>query len=190
MWKCLLGERKSGKSVYIENYVKGINSETLYIATLPDLEMYRPAIIQHKKRRPPSWKCIELFNMDRKEILSFPYSNYRNIILDNLSYYILYQIYFHWEAFRAGCNEDVLSLIEKIATDVSATVYFIDTPINMDVLDSREQRFVLHFFNTIFEKADWIKKFVNKKNVCTLAVNEAKKYFFHTIAEKETVSYL
>ena len=180
MWKCLLGERKSGKSVYIENHIKETDQDALYIATLPELKLYRSAIMRHKQRRPLTWKCIELFKMDREEILDFPYSNYRNIILDNLSYYILYQIYFRWEVFCAKCNEDFLFLIEEFASYDSTTVYFIDTPVNMDVLDSREQSLVLHFFNTIFEKAGCIEKFENEKMVYTLALDEAKKYFFHT----------
>lgn len=183
MWKCLLGERNSGKSLYIENYVKETDAEALYIATLPELEIYKPAIIRHQKRRPLTWKCIELFKMNRAEILDFPYTGYRNIILDNLSYYILYQIYFHWEEFRAGCNEDIFLLIKKIASDAAAIVYFIDTPVDMDVLDSMEQRLVLLFFNAIFEKACSIEKFHNEKKVDTLSVDEAKKYFFRMSAE-------
>lgn len=183
MWKGLLGERGSGKSVYIENYVKKIDQGALYIATLPELKLYRSAIIRHKKRRPSTWKCIELFKMTREEILTFPYFDYRNIILDNLSYYILYQIYFNLEEFNAGYDENIILLIKEIASDDATIVYFIDTPVDMDVLDVREKGVVLHFFNAIFENAESIEKFQNEEKVYTMAVEEAKKYFFHTDVE-------
>lgn len=52
MWNCILGERKTGKSVYIENRVKEIDTEALYIATLPNIKRYQSVIEQHKNRRP------------------------------------------------------------------------------------------------------------------------------------------
>lgn len=179
MFKCTLGERNSGKSIFIENQVKRIDPNALYVATLPELEMYQNIISRHQKRRPALWDCIELFKMRKEEILTYPFQKYRNVILDNLSYYILFQIYFNKDNFINKLDERSFSFINQIAMDSSTIFYFIDTPINQNKLkDKYEKNIVRHFFAQILDKAAVIDKFYNENMIYQITSEEAKNYLF------------
>lgn len=179
MFTCLLGERNSGKSVFAEEKIKNEDEQALYIATLPELEMYREMIGRHQKRRPSSWKCIELFKMSMDEILAYPYQNYRNIILDNLSYYLLFQLYYNKDGFWQKCDERVFSLIDRLASDSGTMVYVIDTPIGQE-LSGEEGRAVCRIFTDILDKSVSIQRFFYKDKVIGMTAEEGKAYLLCT----------
>lgn len=179
MWNCVLGERKSGKSVYIEDQVKAADGEALYIATLPDLERYKSTIMQHKERRPVSWKCIELFKMSVEEILGYPYLDFRNILLDNLSYFILYNLYFNKERFLEKCDDRIFFLLETLAQTEDTVVHLIDTPVKMNVLYDDEKGCIVSLFNSIFDRTVKMEKFNNNREIRLLTIEEGKRYFYN-----------
>jgi len=181
MLRCTLGERKSGKSVFIEEQVKRIDKEALYIATLPDLNRYKETIRAHQRRRPSSWECIELFKMPIEEMLAYPYENYQNVILDNLSYYILFQLYFNADGFLRRCDEKIFSLIDRAAGHDRTMFYMIDTPIHRDVLEEDDETgIVRRLFTRILDKAMIIERFYKEDTVRQMSPEEGKKYLFHT----------
>ena len=181
MFWCILGERKSGKSVFVENRVKKTDNKALYIATLPELKMYKEIINAHQKRRPSSWECVELLEMSAEEILTYPYQKYQNVILDNLSYYALFQLCYNKEEFIKKCDERVLALIDRIAADSATTLYFIDTPINQDMFEHEDKNGVIRqLFARILDKAGVIERFYSGGTVCRPTVEEGKKYLFRT----------
>ena len=161
MFWCILGERKSGKSVFVENRVKKTDNKALYIATLPELKMYKEIINAHQKRRPSSWECVELLEMSAEEILTYPYQKYQEFI--------------------KKCDERVLALIDRIAADSATTLYFIDTPINQDMFEHEDKNGVIRqLFARILDKAGVIERFYSGGTVCRLTVEEGKKYLFRT----------
>lgn len=179
MWNCILGERKTGKSVYIENRVKEIDTEALYIATLPNIKRYQSVIEQHKNRRPSTWKCMDLFRLSAEEIRDYPYLEYKNIILDNLSYFLLYQIYFRKERFLEQCNDNFFALIEMLAQTKTTTVYLIDTPVRMGLLEEDERIWITYIFDSILEGAVKLEKFHDDGTTSILTVQESKTYFYN-----------
>lgn len=178
MFTCILGDRKLGKSIFVEDHIKQTDRNALYIATLPRLKMYEDTIREHQSRRLSSWDCVELFNMSAEEMLIFPYENYRNVILDNLSYYVLFQIYSNKSDFVRKCDERFISLIDKIAMEKNTMVYFIDTPFHSDIFKI-ENGITGKLFSRILEKAITIMKFMNKETISELTVEEGKKYLFN-----------
>lgn len=178
MFRCVLGERKSGKSVYVENDIKKTDNHALYIATLPRLTIYEKTIQSHKERRPPSWDCMELFEMSAEEILEYPYQNYANVILDNLSYYVLFQMYYNKDEFVRKCDERFISLIDQIAVENNTMVHFVETPLHQDIFEI-ENGITNWIFSRILEKAVMINMFYDEKNVCTLTVKEGKDYLLN-----------
>ena len=181
MLRCLLGERKSGKSVFVENQVKLIDKKALYIATLPDLCRYQETIMAHQKRRLSSWNCVELFKMSIEEMLTYPYNNYQNVILDNLSYYLLFQLYYNEDEFIRQCDNRVFSFINEIAKNDNTTVYIIDTPIYQDVLEEDDKTGIIRrLFTQILDKAAVIERFYDNAVICCMSKEEGKQYLFHT----------
>lgn len=179
MIRCLLGERKSGKSVYIENHVKKMGGRILYIATLPELRMYKEVIKEHQERRPVSWVCIELFKMSAYEMLTYPYGNFRSIILDNLTYYLLFQLYFQRENFLGKCEEGFFSLISRIARNSNTTVYFVDTPVEPYLLvDAYELQVIPGLLNHILTEANAIERYYSDNKICKMTLEEGKRYLF------------
>ena len=148
MIRCVLGERKSGKSVYVENQVKEKDEKALYIATLPKLHIYQEIINIHQSRRPSTWECVELFQMSAEEILSFRYENYRNVILDNLSYYLWLRLYFYRNRFVQEYDERVIALFDRIAANNNTTIYFVDTPLHEEVVED-DNGFIRRVFTRI-----------------------------------------
>lgn len=180
MFKCILGERKSGKSVHVENVVKGKDTNALYIATLPRLRRYQEIINTHRKRRPSTWECVELIQMSKEDILAFPYLNYRNVILDNLSYYVFFMMYFKKAEFMKNCDERIFSLIDMIAVDSDTTFYFVDTPIHQDMFETVDDNGIIkRLFTGILDKAAVIERYCSSETVCPMTVNEGKKYLLY-----------
>ena len=185
MIRCILGERKIGKSVYVENYVKEQDEKALYIATLPPIKLYQEIINIHRKRRPLTWECIELFQMSIDEILTFPYQGFRNVILDNLSYYVLFQMQTRKETFIHECDGRIFSLIDKFAADKNTTVHFVDTPIQTEILVLQdENRIIRRLFDDILEKAVVIERYHSKDIIFPMTIEGAKIYFFTNEEEK------
>lgn len=178
MLRCVLGERKIGKSIYVENWVKNTDIKALYVATLPQLEIYEKTISEHQKRRPHSWECIELFRMTAEEILTYPYQDYRNIILDNLSYYVMFQVYSNKDELMRKCDERFILLIDRIAKEKETMVHFIDTPVHQDIFEV-ENGITRRLFSEILEKAVEIERFYGKDKISTLNIKEAKSYFLN-----------
>lgn len=178
MWRCVLGERKTGKSIYVENQIKKTNTETLYIGTLPQLKIYEKTISDHQKRRPPSWECVELFRMTAEEILTYPYQIYQHIILDNLSYYMLFQLYSNKDEFVQKCDERFILLIDSLAKEKNTMVHFIDTPVHPDIFEDKTG-IICKLFSLILEKAVTIERFYNMDKTRTLNINKAKSYFLN-----------
>ena len=179
MVRCLLGERKSGKSVYAENQVRKIGGRILYIATLPELKMYRKVIQEHQKRRPASWMCIELFKMSAYEILTYPYHDFRSVILDNLTYYLLFQVYFQRENFLRMCDGRFLSLIDQVAGNDYTTVYFVDTPLEPQLLvDADETGVIEGLLDQVLNQAVRIERFYSEDKICRMTLEEGKRYLF------------
>lgn len=173
-----MGERKTGKSIYVENQIKKMDDKALYIATLPPLEMYQKTITDHQKRRPSSWKCVELFRLTAEEILTYPYQNYQHIILDNLSYYVLFQMYENRDEFVRKCDENFSLLVDRIGKEKGTMVHFIDTPLHQDIFEI-ENGITRRLFSNILESAVTIERFYNKDEVCILNVKQAKRYFLN-----------
>lgn len=181
MIKVTLGERKIGKSVFIEDQIKKTDKGALYIATLPDLNRYKETIKRHQERRPSSWQSIELFKMTVEEMLTYSYDSYRNVILDNLSYYLLFQLYFNANEFLRECDERFFSLIDAAAEDDNVTFYIIDTPIPQDVLEEDDETGIIRgLFTRILDKAMLIERFYNEDTIARLSLQEGKKYLLHT----------
>lgn len=178
MFKCILGERKSGKSVYVEKYIKKMDKHALYVATLPRLTIYEKTIQSHKERRPSSWNCVELFDMSAEEILEYPYQNYQNVILDNLSYYVLFQLYYNKNEFIRKCDGRFVSLIDRIAAESRTTVHFIETPLHQDIFEI-ENGIADRIFSRILEKSVLIERFYDEEKICTLTIQEAKEYLLN-----------
>lgn len=180
MFWCVLGERKSGKSVYVENRVKKTDSRALYIATLPELQMYREIIKAHQRRRPASWDCMELLEMSAEEILAYPYQRFQNVILDNLSYYTLFQLCYNREGFLKKYDERFLSLVDRMAEDSGTIIYFIDTPLNQDMFAYEDENGVVRqLFARILDRAAVIERFYSADRVCRIPAEEGKKYLLH-----------
>lgn len=180
MFRCILGERGSGKSVFVENMVKEMDSHALYIATLDKEERYWHIIDRHRKRRPDSWECIELFEMKADEILTYPYWNFRNVILDNLSYYVLLQIYTNKEAFIRECAGRGFSLVRQIAEDKNTMFYIVDTPLREqeEFLEKDEKQLVRQLFWDILYRAEAIERFYAGEILDRMTAKEGKKYLF------------
>lgn len=180
MLRCTLGERNSGKSVFVEDQIKKMGGKTLYIATLPDLGIYSEIISRHQKRRPSFWRCAELFKMTAGEISTYPYQDFRNVILDNLSYYILFQLYFNGDEFARQCGGIFVPLIDKAAADSGSTLYVIDTPIDWGMVGNEEEgRLVREAFNEVLDRAATIDRFYSGGRIRRMSVWEGKDYLFH-----------
>lgn len=181
MFKCILGERESGKSVFVEDQIKKRDKKVLYIATLPNLKIYTEIIQRHQKRRPFTWECVELFEMSTKEILTYPYLNYKNVILDNLSYFLLFQIHTNRNNFWQMYEQSIFSLLDKIAEDHYTTFHIVDTPISLDIYEHEDKnRIFQQIFSKILDRAKVIERFYNENRICQLTVVEAKNYLFYT----------
>ena len=180
MFECILGERKSGKSVYVENLVKMKDPNALYIATLPRIKMYQEVISTHQKRRPSTWKCVELIQMSTEDILIFPYLNYKNVILDNLSYYVFFMIYLKKAEFMRGCDQRIFSLIDRIAMDDDTTIYLVDTPIHQDMFEMVDDNGIIkRLFAEILDKAVVIERYYSSEMVFPMTVEEGKSYLLY-----------
>ncbi len=181
MLRCILGERKSGKSEFVEEQVKGRAGSILYAATLPNLNIYKEVIARHRERRPRFWDCIELFEMTAREIAAFPYPDYRYVIIDNLSYYVLFQRFHNAKVFLRECDERFLSLIDKMAMDRNTTACFIDTPIEEELLKCIDEEGVIRkLFIKILDKSQVIERFYHGGTVCQMSVENGKDYIFRT----------
>ena len=153
MIQCILGEREIGKSIFVENQVKTIDKNALYIATLPEWDMYRDVIQRHRQRRPSTWDCIELMNMLPCQIITYPFLNYRNVVLDNLSYYVLYQVCANDNVFFRELYSDFLILFDQVAISKNTMVYLIDTPlIQWKFLDKDEKKMIYQIFFSILDR--------------------------------------
>lgn len=180
MFKCILGERKSGKSIYVENLVKKQDPNALYIATLPRLKMYQEVISTHRKRRLSTWKCVELIQMSKEDILTFPYMDYRNVILDNLSYYVFFMMYLKKDEFLKECDKTIFSLIDRIAMDDTTIIYLVDTPIHQDMFEMVDDNGIIkRLFTRMLDKAIVIERYYNNKTVSTMTVEEGKNYLLY-----------
>ncbi len=178
MWKCILGKRKIGKSIYVEKIIKKREGTVLYITTLPELKKYENTIQTHKMRRPDSWAVIDLFKMSIEDILSFPYHNYANIMLDNFSYYLLYNLYFNEWGYISLIETDICRIIDNISIDAKMMVYFVDTPIDLKMLDKYGQQVVFCLYNHIFKCSSTIEWFEREEVQIPLSLNETKKIFY------------
>lgn len=177
MIRCILGERKSGKSVFVENRIKETGQSALYIATLPDLERYQEKIKAHQIRRPQSWQCLELFQLTMGEILAFPYHDYRHVLLDNLSYYLLWQLYYNEEELLRTCDRRIFSFLDKMAAYEHTTFYIVDTPLQRDILEEDDKTGIIRrLFTKILGKAAVIERFVNDNTVYRMNLEEGKQY--------------
>ena len=180
MFWCVLGERGTGKSVFVENRIKEIDNHALYIATLPVWDMYQDVIQRHQQRRPSTWECIELIDMLPDQIFTYPFLNYRNVVLDNLSYFVLYQICTNRDVFLCEFYNRLLSLIGKIAVNKNTTVHLIDTPLRQqDLLEKNEREMIFFFFFAIFHKAEKIERYYKGDILHQITEEEGKNYFFH-----------
>lgn len=181
MIRCLLGERKSGKSVFIEKRVIKTDNKALYIATLPALKMYEEVISRHQERRPASWECIELFKMSADEMLAYPYHTFQNVILDNLTYYVLFQLYYRKDDFVRECDGRFFSLIDAIAADSYITCHLIDTPIEQSVLSKEDETGIIRsLFSHILDQAAVVERFYSEDMIFRMKMEEGKDYFFRT----------
>ncbi len=181
MLRCILGERKSGKSVFAEEQIKKKAVSTLYVATLPNLSIYEEVIATHQKRRPGFWDCIELFEMSVREIGAFPYRDYRYVMIDNLSYYVLFQRYYNADAFLQEWDERFLFLIHKLAADRNTTVYAVDAPMEGGILEHiDEEKIICRLFSKILDESQIIERFYHGGAVRRLTAEEGKKYLFQT----------
>lgn len=181
MLRCILGERKSGKSVFAEEQIKKKEGSTLYVATLPNLSIYEEVIARHQKRRPGFWRCIELFNMSAREIAAFPYTDYRYVVIDNLSYYVLFQRYYNGDVFLQEWDERFLSLIHKLAADSNTMVYAVDAPVEGGILEHIDkEKIICRLFSKILDESQIIERFYYGGTVCRLTAEEGKDYLFRT----------
>lgn len=181
MLKCILGERNSGKSIFVEEQIKKKDMSVLYVATLPNLTIYNEIIAKHRQRRPPSWDCIELFEMTVPQIMDFPYQDYGQVMIDNLSYYLLFQRIHNENAFIQECDERFFLLIDKIAGNQSMAACFVDTPFNKDILEKVDkQGMIKSLFIKILDKSQIIERFYCQGRVCQLSVKEGMDYLFRT----------
>lgn len=155
-----------------------MDKHALYVATLPRLTIYEKTIQSHKERRPSSWNCVELFDMSAEEILEYPYQNYQNVILDNLSYYVLFQLYYNKNEFIRKCDGRFVSLIDRIAAESRTTVHFIETPLHQDIFEI-ENGIADRIFSRILEKSVLIERFYDEETICTLTIQEAKEYLLN-----------
>lgn len=181
MLKCILGERNSGKSIFVEEQLKKKNMSVLYVATLPDLTIYNDIIARHRQRRPSSWDCIELFEMTAPQIADFPYQDYGLVMIDNLSYYLLFQRIHNEDAFLRECDERFFLLIDKMAGDESMTACFVDTPFDKDILTKVDKEGMIeNLFIKILNQSQIVERFYCQGRVCQLSIKEGKDYLFHT----------
>lgn len=165
--------------MFIERQTEKTKGGVLYIATLPELKRYRETIRLHRERRPVSWECIELFKMSADEMLTYPYHDFRSVILDNLTYYLLFQLYFHKEAFLQTCDDRFLSLIAQLSGSCHTTVYFVDTPVAPEMLaDEDERGTVRGLLNQILNQAVSIERFYSNDKICGMTLEEGKEYLF------------
>lgn len=180
MIQCILGERETGKSVFVEEQVKKIDKNALYIATLPGWDMYQDVIQRHKQRRPSTWDCIEIMDKPPDQIFAYPFWNYRNVILDNLSYYVLFQICTNENVFFHEFYNGFLSLIDQLSASENTMVYMIDTPLKeWEPLAKDEKEIIYQIFFSILHKAKKIEKYHQGNMVCQITEEEGKDYFFH-----------
>lgn len=182
MIRCILGERNSGKSVYAENLVKDHGGNALYVATLPKIDIYKEKIRIHKERRPSDWDWIELFEMPSENIFVYPYHKYENILLDNLSFYVLYQISANPEELLAAFDEWFVPLLDQLEASGYSTLYIIDTPVRPGCFRNEwESEIFQQFFFQILRKADSIERFHKGCPADSLSREEAVNYLFHSI---------
>lgn len=197
MLKCILGERKSGKSIFVEEQMKKESGNVLYVATLPDLTIYQETIVRHQERRPPFWDCIELFEMSAKQIKDFPYHNYRQVMIDNLSYYMLFQRVHNEAAFLREWDEGFFLLIDEMARNQSMTVYFVDTPFEKDILKRIDKEGIIkNLFIKILDSSQMIERFYHREKVYQITTKEGNDYLFHIqegkyakVHSTETIEY-
>jgi adenosyl cobinamide kinase/adenosyl cobinamide phosphate guanylyltransferase len=87
-WILITGPNGSGKSDVAEKITATIGGSVVYIATLPNLLIYRERIKRHQKRRPPLWQTMELIGHLSYDIALLNGVSNRNILFDGLSAYI------------------------------------------------------------------------------------------------------
>jgi adenosyl cobinamide kinase/adenosyl cobinamide phosphate guanylyltransferase len=87
----VFGAPQSGKSIFAENIAALYSGSTIYIGTLPGRRRYKELIAEHQNRRPPVWSLIELICDPLVDLpaLRQALSDYRNVLLDGLTFYIL-----------------------------------------------------------------------------------------------------
>ena len=116
--------------------------------------------------------------MSAEEILEYPYQDYQNVILDNLSYYVLFQMYYNKNEFIRKCDGRFVSLIDRIAAENKTTVHFIETSLHQDIFEI-ENGITDQLFSRILEKAVLIERFYDEEKICTLTIKEAKEYLLN-----------
>lgn len=179
MVTCILGERKSGKSIFAEEQVKKKDGNVLYVATLPNLKIYEDVIARHQERRPLCWDQIELFEMAADQIADFPYQDYSHVIVDNLSYYMLFQRFHNGDSFLQKCDGRFFALIDKMAENRDTAVYFIDTPMEKEMLKSIDEEGIIErLFIKILDKSQMTGHFYSSGKICPLSAEEGKDYLF------------
>ena len=113
------------------------------------------------------------------QIFTYPFLNYRNVILDNLSYYVLYHICMNRNVFFHEFYNGFLSLIDHIAVSKSTTVYLIDTPLSQwGFLEKDEKELIYQIFFSILHKAEKIQRYYKGDIVCQITEEKGIDYFF------------
>ena len=87
----VLGEPKSGKSVWAENVLLSLGGTSLYVGTLPARQEFHETIIEHQKRRlEAKWDLLEASGEPGEDLKALSQALQKNstVLIDGLSAYI------------------------------------------------------------------------------------------------------
>lgn len=81
------GIRSSGKSEYAEGLLARF-STVVYVATLPPLRIHNDTIRRHAKRRPASWRVVEVSGSVASDFLQIRAGNERAVLFEGFPVYL------------------------------------------------------------------------------------------------------
>lgn len=171
MLQYITGFAKSGKSDYSEQLVARLTGSTVYIGTLPKDPYYETTIQLHKKRRPDTWKLIELIGDPESDfkMLQDKLSHFQNILFDGLSFYLFRLLTIFDEDLSATC-ELAESLIDW-AVQSTSNIIIVDSPVPSSLPKPiRKVLFSAHLL--ILQRAAPIT-FINKGIASSITKDEA-----------------